>query len=130
VRLVQAFTSPEVFTNKLRSVRARASRRPGLDGFCLIAIAHSDPISQAHALRVGFGWWRCPHAAGTAPSVRLRARQNHICQRDQGASPGDASVVEVLAAGGDSAGSKHSNVSSPTRKGSSRSARPENSLVG
>jgi hypothetical protein len=50
VRLTRAFASPEVYTIELRSAHARTSRRPGLDGFCLLGITHSDPITYARAL--------------------------------------------------------------------------------
>ncbi|MGH3261956.1 MAG: hypothetical protein ACRDNS_08180 [Trebonia sp.] len=50
VRLVTAVATPEVFAIELRSARASTSRRPGRDGFCLLGITHSDPITYANAL--------------------------------------------------------------------------------
>lgn len=50
VRQVRAFASPEVFAIELRSDRGIASRRPGLDGFCLIGVHHNYPITYAHAI--------------------------------------------------------------------------------
>lgn len=50
VRLVQAFASPDVSTIELRSDRAITSRRPGLDGFCLLGTTLGDHITYAHAI--------------------------------------------------------------------------------
>ena len=50
VRLTQAIASQEVAMIELRSDRGVSSRPPGLDGFCLLGITHSDPITYASAL--------------------------------------------------------------------------------
>ena len=50
VRLTQAIASPEVAMIELRSDRGVSSRPPGADGFCLLGITHSDPITYASAL--------------------------------------------------------------------------------
>ena len=50
VRLTRAIASPEVAMIELRSARGVSSRAPGVDGFCLLGITHSDPITYASAL--------------------------------------------------------------------------------
>ena len=50
VRQVPAFASPEVFAIELRNAHGSVSRRPGIDGFCLMGVHHSYPMTYAHAL--------------------------------------------------------------------------------
>jgi len=52
VRLIQAITSPEVVTIELRSDQGVSLRAPGVDGFCMFGITHSDPITYACPLDV------------------------------------------------------------------------------
>jgi hypothetical protein len=47
VRLIQAIASPEVVTIELRSDLGVSLHAPGVDGFCLFGITHSDPITYA-----------------------------------------------------------------------------------
>jgi hypothetical protein len=50
VRLTVALVSPEVSSIELRSDHGASSRSPGVDGFCLFGITHSDPITYARPL--------------------------------------------------------------------------------
>lgn len=50
VRLTRAIASTEVAMIELRSDHGVSSRPPGVDGFCLLGITHSDPITYASAL--------------------------------------------------------------------------------
>ena len=50
VRLTRAIAGPEVALIELRTDRGVSSRPPGVDGFCLLGITHSDPITYASAL--------------------------------------------------------------------------------
>jgi hypothetical protein len=50
VRLTRAIASTEVAMIELRSDHGVLSRPPGVDGFCLLGITHSDPITYASAL--------------------------------------------------------------------------------
>lgn len=50
VRLTLALASPEVSSIELRSDDDVSSRSPGVDGFCLLGITHSDPITYARPL--------------------------------------------------------------------------------
>jgi hypothetical protein len=44
------FATADVQTIELRSGATVTSRPPGRDGFCLLGITHSDPITYAQAL--------------------------------------------------------------------------------
>jgi hypothetical protein len=50
VRVTTAFASPEVVSIELRSDQRVSKRAPGVDGFCLLGITHSDPITYARPL--------------------------------------------------------------------------------
>lgn len=50
VRLTRAIASTEVAMIELRSGHGVSWRPPGVDGFCLLGITHSDPITYASAL--------------------------------------------------------------------------------
>ena len=50
VRLTEAIASPEVVSIELRSDQGVSRRAPGVDGFCLLGITHSDPITYARPL--------------------------------------------------------------------------------
>ena len=50
VRFTVALASPEVSSIELRSDHAASSRSPGVDGFCLIGVAVSDPVTYARPL--------------------------------------------------------------------------------
>lgn len=49
LRLTRAIASPEVASIQLSSDSVVSERQPGIDGFCLIGIAHQDPITYARA---------------------------------------------------------------------------------
>lgn len=50
MRFTVAPASPEVSSIELRSYHAASSRSPGVDGFCLIGVALSDPVTYAQPL--------------------------------------------------------------------------------
>ncbi len=50
VRQVLAYASPQVVSIELRSDCGSESRRPGLDGLCVMGVHHRSPIVRAHAL--------------------------------------------------------------------------------
>jgi hypothetical protein len=50
LRLTIAIASPDVSTIQLRSPKSIADRPPGVDGFSLLGITHTDPITYAHPL--------------------------------------------------------------------------------
>jgi hypothetical protein len=50
MRLTLAIASPEVSSVELRNDHGISSRAPGVDGFCLLGITHSDPITYARPL--------------------------------------------------------------------------------
>jgi hypothetical protein len=50
MRLTRAIASPEVASIEMRSDRGISSRSPGVDGFCLLGITHSDPVTYAWAV--------------------------------------------------------------------------------
>jgi hypothetical protein len=50
LRLTIAIASPDVSTIQLRSQQSITDRAPGVDGFSLLGITHTDPITYAHPL--------------------------------------------------------------------------------
>jgi hypothetical protein len=50
VRVTMAIASRDVATIELRSERGSTTRPPGADGFCILGITFSDPITYAHPL--------------------------------------------------------------------------------
>lgn len=50
LRLTIAIASPDVSTVQLRSQQGIADRAPAVDGFSLLGITHTDPITYAHPL--------------------------------------------------------------------------------
>jgi hypothetical protein len=50
LRLTIAIASPDVSTIQLRSQQSITDRAPGVDGFSLLGITHTDPITWAHPL--------------------------------------------------------------------------------